>query len=349
MQICSSRVHIHEELIGISIEGRVPTVKPSRSTPIQMDGESDGVLTALLEADGETVLDISVAAQDDDLRAGQLGTQVYKNLAETDQFEPRLEVTAKEVNGLGRKLGYFQAQFCSARYGTFRGVDACRIVLVISFQQLKGSRFKNAEIEIDFEDAANVGLNPFEDNIDVSHQPRVLDWEPKEFHGQPSETHVTNKVKLEVPISVPGGFVGVTPGISRSKEYIARGNFKVHGVRKGNPASSLHWVVREDEMRNTGIPSTMAVAVIVSYTPDHTFAARVRLRADIFFPLLRPVCGVRDDPIFFDPNHMKSKASKQPASGTPGALVPGIEVGPLDGESLQALTLLSNLGGKFVA
>ena len=296
--------------------------------------------------DSDDALEVTVPLQDDDLRAGQLGTQIYRNLAEAQLSEPRDLVTAQTR----KRVFYFQARYRYARYGTYQGRDACLIVLAMSFQQYSDARFKAAEIEIDFEDAQNVGLNPYEDDIDLTHQPRVLDFEPKEFHGPVSQVTGTNKIKLDVPISAPGGFIGVTPGLSQSKDFIREGNFKVHGVVKEDPPSSLHWVLREDKIKKGGIRSEMSVAMIVSYTPNRKFAARVRLKADIFLPFLRPMCGAKDDPIFFDPEYMK--ANRQPLAATSlhtgSAVVPGIQAEELDHEDLKEMTRLSALGGIFV-
>ncbi|KAJ9640190.1 hypothetical protein H2204_003415 [Knufia peltigerae] len=300
---------------------------------IDLDGD--------FEEDVEECVAFSIPLEDDDLRAGQLGTRIYRNLNET---EPRDLITAKE----SKNQYHFQARFAFAKYGTYHGADACLVVVRVSFQQRSSHRFKSAEIEMNFEDAANVDLNPHEADIDTTHQPKVLDFEPKEFQGPTTDALVQNSLSLSVQVSAPSIPVAVTPGGSTSTTYVKKRRFKIHGIVEDDPPSSLHWVIREDDIQKDGIPSEVKVAMIVTYTPGRKFAARLRLRADVFLPFLRPVCGLKDEPIFFDPEFMQDQAAKKLAVAQGVApTVPGLVGCSLDRVSLKEITGLFATGGDF--
>lgn len=223
------------------------------------------------------------------------------------------------------------------------------IVLDLSFQQYTSFRFQSAEIEIEFKDADDVGLNPHEVDIDTTYQPRVLAFEPQEFHGPVTSVKGTNTVKVDIPIQAPGGIVGITPGVARSEDFVRDGLFRVHGVIKEDPPSMIHWTIREDKIRKNGIRSEISVAMVVSYFQGHKFAARVRLRADVLFPVLRPLCGEKDDPIYFDPEHVPRKASARvkEVEGV-NTTIPGKHVGDLVDLPLKNFTRLETFGGTFL-
>ena len=296
------------------------------------------------EENSDVALEIETALAHDDLRSGQLGTHIYRNFAEAHQAEPRDLVTAAQL----KNVYYFHARYHYARYGTYTGQPACLVILDLSFQQYSNFRFKSAEIEMEFEDADNVGLNPHEVDIDTTFQPRVLAFEPQDFSGPVTSVEGNNTVKLDVPIQVPGGFVGITPGVSRSKDFVRDGWFKIHGVVKEDPPSMIHWTIREDKIRKNGIRSEVSVATIVSYFPGHRFAARVRVAADVFFPFLRPMCGKKDDPIYFDPARMRDKPSLRVKGVEDSSLVPGLNLGVLDHLPLKKFTRIDASGGSFL-
>lgn len=303
----------------------------------------DVVITHLSDEVSDEALDITVPIIEDDLRAGQLGTQIYRSLAE-HQATPRSLITAASK----KDAYYFQVRFHYAQYGTYQGKDACLIVLRLSFQQHGSSRYKSAELEVEFEDAVNVGINPFDNDIDTTYQPRVLAYEPVLFEGPVTGAIGSTSVKLDVPLSVPGGIVGITPGISYTKGSVYEGKFRIHGVVKEDPPSLIHWTMREDKIKKNGIRPELSVPIIVSYTPGRRFAARVRFKADLYMTLLRPVCGMKDDPIFFDPDYMKSALRNgQTAATGHHPTVPGSKVDNLDSIQLRDLTRLTNIGGVF--
>jgi hypothetical protein len=296
--------------------------------------------------------------EDDDLQAGLLKS--YKNVSEEDQDKPRAIITAKDLP----RLCYFHVRFSTAHYGSFRAQPeeplkwACRIVLDFSFQQLSSWRFESAEIELEFEDAANVvlhGVKRSEDAIvDTTHQPRVLAFEPQYFSGPVSFAEGTRNDSLQVNVSPPGGIAGLSGGVSATKPYHMKECFKMHGVLRDNPPSRIVWTMAENKLTKEGIRREVSTALIVSYTPGHKFAARVRVRANLWMGFLRPVCGKKDEPIFFNPDKMRlkgqvrsfSKPAGQQAEGV--KTVPGVEDEVFDRASLRALTRLSSFGGEFL-
>lgn len=170
----------------------------------------------------------------------------------------------------------------------------------------------------------------------------VLAYESVLHQGPATETRGSTKVKLDLPISSPGVIVGVTPGISYNKGTVFEGMFQIHGVLKEDPPSLVHYVMREDKIKKNGIHPEFSVAMIVSHTPGRRFAARVRFKADLLMVFLRPVCGIKDDPIFFDPDVMKSDRTKsQAAAQGQQPVVPGTKVDDLDLVDLKELTGLS--------
>ncbi|KAK5118453.1 hypothetical protein LTR62_002967 [Meristemomyces frigidus] len=321
--------------------------------------EPDDVLITIVEdGEGDEVLEIKTPLVGDDLPAGQLGTHIYRNPPEHQNL-PRDLITAAE-----KKNAYYQqVRFHRAKYGKYNGLDACLIVFKLSFQTLRSTlRFKSAELEVEFDDAANLGLNPYEVDLDTTFRPRVLRHEPGYFKGPVSEVQGSSTVKLDIPIQAPGGIVGITPGISRSRDTLRESAFEVHGVVKEDPPSLVHWVMREDGIKDNGIRPELAVAIIVQYFPPRRFFARVRFKADLFMTSLRPadllstfvkpVCGLKDDPVFFDPEYMQSGQSSTGATAivpnsAPYATVPGLEAQGLDDEDLQKLTKIKDIGGQF--
>lgn len=305
-----------------------------------------------VEQDEDIGLESSIPIEDDEERAGQLGTQIYRNFTEAHASESRDLITAKEL----KRVYHFQARYHYARYGTFDGHPACLIVIDVSFQEYSSFRFQSAEIEIELEDAANIDLNPHDMDIDTTYRPHVLTFEPREFHGPVTSVKGNRAVKLDIPIQAPGGLVGMTPGVRVSQDTVRDGYFKIHGVVKEDPPSLLHWKIREDKIRKAGIRSEVSLALIVKYFPGRKFAARVRLRGDILLPLLRPVCGQKDDPIYFDPDYLPRKTSKRvqelessTSTGVGHNTVPGLRLAALDSLDLKRLTRLNAFsGGEFL-
>ena len=308
---------------------------------------------------------ITIPLEDDDLQAGLLKS--YKNEGEEEKDMPRAIITAKDLPN----LCYFHVHFSTGECGNFRTQPkeplkpACRVVLDFSFQQLSSWRFEKAEIEVEFEDAANVildGADTSEDAIvDTTHQPRILAFEPQYYAGPVSFAEGTTNPNIQANISPPGGIFGLSVGNGATKPFHLKESFKIHGVLRDNPPSRIVWTVSENKLTKEGIRREFSTALIVSYTPGHKFAARVRVRANLWMGFLRPVCGKKDDPIFFNPEKMRSKEVDRSDGET--SITAGtaqlVEVGEskpvsvVEGEifdraGLRELTRLTSLGGEFL-
>lgn len=57
--------------------------------------------------DDEIALEVETPLQHDNLRAGQLGTHVYRNFSENHEHEPRDLITAKEL----KHIYYFNVRY----------------------------------------------------------------------------------------------------------------------------------------------------------------------------------------------------------------------------------------------
>ena len=89
--------------------------------------------------------------------------------------------------------------------------------------------------------------------------------------------------------------------------------------------------------------------MVVSYFPGHKFAARVCLRADVLFSVLRPLCGEKDDPIYFDPEHVsRVDSARVKEVERINTTIPGKHVGYLVHLPLKKLTRLETFGGTFL-
>jgi hypothetical protein len=105
---------------------------------------------------------------------------------------------------------------------------------------------------------------------------------------------------LNFALSDPTNTVSLSPNWSQTKPLEVEGSFKVTGVTENDPASKIHWVIREDKLKKAGIRHTLSVAAIVSYTPGRKLAAKLRIRADVALQAVKPLAGRKDDPIYFD-------------------------------------------------
>jgi hypothetical protein len=266
----------------------------------------------------------SFSLEDDDLRSEQLGHHTYRNYNES---HPRGLVTARHEGGY-----YFHARCRRPIHGSYNSLDqqtssvsaidapkhvsAALIVLDFSFQQRASSRsrFKMAEIELEFYDAATVLLNPHESGaeIDITQVPTVLHFEPQQFEGPVASAVGQTGHALGISVSDPTNMFSFNPSISRTTPFVVESSFKVHGVLENDPPSKIHWVMREDKLKKNGIRPEVSIAAIVKYVPGRKFAARVRIRADVALRFVRPVAGAKDDPLYFEAGEDEGKDSVLP-------------------------------------
>lgn len=301
--------------------------------------------------DAETGLDLEVPLVLDKLKEQQLGSSEYRNTAKRHLHEPRSLVAAYDSRHF-----YFHVHFSHATYGLYRSKPACLVVLDLSFQK-RGksfSRFQAAEVDIEFRDApltptatqASGGAHgsDSEDIDDDDLQPTVLAYEPRLFYGpvdvEKGSAHATAKLGL----TPPGGIAALGLELGRQFHFLEEGFFKAHGTLCDNPQSRVHLSLSENALRRSGIREEVSAALVVGYVPGRRFSARVTVRADLYLNPLTPVCGEKDEPIYFDPESMMASAGGSKRART----VPGVE-GDLDNVNLlQKLTRLGQYGGVFI-
>lgn len=273
------------------------------------------VVSPFEDGDENQSTNFSFPLEDDDLRSGQLGSHAYRNFNESHKSSPRELITGKKTSAY-----YFHAK-CRYQYGMFKNsskepfqgavtdlnsknsTPAALIMLDCSFQERApaGSRFKMAEVELEFYDATSVLLNPHESDIDEQYVPTVLQFEPHHFQGPVVSALGQTGKQIGISLSDPTNTFSINPSISRTTPFMVEGPFRIHGVVENDPPSKIHWVIREDKLKRNGIRPEISLAAIVSYTPGRRFAARVRIKADVAFPFVRPVAGAKDDPLYFEP------------------------------------------------
>ncbi|KAI9873233.1 MAG: hypothetical protein M1830_000676, partial [Pleopsidium flavum] len=131
------------------------------SATAETEASASSAQQSPLSSSNTDTLDLTVALIPDDLRAGQLGTPTFRNITVSEHLSPRELITAKELRHF-----YFHARFQSARYGSYAGKPACLIVLDFSFQKPGStmSRFRHAEIDVEFEDEVTAASNPHNDD-----------------------------------------------------------------------------------------------------------------------------------------------------------------------------------------
>jgi hypothetical protein len=185
------------------------------------------------------------------------------------------------------------------------------------------------------------------------HQPRTLAFQPQEYYRPVHSTKGFSAIQASISLSPPGGIASVTPTVTKQTPFVREGYFKAHGVLRDNPPSRLHLTLDENELTSGGIRPELSIALIVSYTPGRRFAARIRVRVDLFMKILGPMCGEKDDPIYFDPNAMRKKDLPRSdvhteSPSTESVLVPGVKDEELDDVDLKHLTRLGLHGGVFM-
>lgn len=286
----------------------------------------------------------------DESATSQLGGKSYVNETEAQLFSPRSTITARELRHFR-----FQARYRGgARFGTFDQKPACLIILDFSFQKFGSTpcRYKHAEIDVAFEDgkAALADVqDPQEFEDCMAHQPRILAFEPHEYHGPGTSGTGSTTIGGSVSLSAPGGILGASLNPSRTTPFAREGYAKVHGFPTDED-SRIVFSVDENSMSGDGIRSEWSAAMVVQYTPGRRFAARVHIKAHIFLRVTNPVCGAKDDPVFFDLEYMRG-AGKVNTAGSDqqgSTTVPSVQGQALDGVDLKAETRLGAWGGTFL-
>lgn len=113
----------------------------------------------------------------------------------------------------------------------------------------------------------------------------------------------------------------------------------IHGISSGRGSKNkVTWTIREDRLKNDGVPREMRMPIIVTSKEPRRFSARVTVSAH--YAMVRgqlakmiPVIGKMDDPLFFDPVAIKI-AADEGQTGPDGKLIAH------DVENLNGLSLV---------
>ena len=324
----------------------MPNIDPSSQ---ESSNKATDSATSVVVEDASSV-EIEIPFIYDEGATSQLGGNRYVNETEAQLSSPRSTITARELHHFR-----FQARYRGgARFGTFDQKPACLIILDFSFQKFGSTpcRYKHARIDVAFEDA-KVALAEMQDPQEfeecMAHNPRVLAFEPHDYHGPGTSGTGSSTIGGSVSLSAPGGIFGVSLNPSHTTPFAREGYAQVHGVPTDED-SRIVFSVDENSMSGDGIRSEWSAAMIVQYTPGRRFAARVRIKAHIFLRVTNPVCGAKDDPVFFDRDYMRG-AGKAKTAGSDqqgNTTVPSVQDQALDGFDLKAETKLGAWGGSFL-
>jgi hypothetical protein len=300
--------------------------------------------------EAEAGLDVEVPLVIDELKEQQLGSSEYRNRVKSHLHEPRPLVAAYDS-----RYFYFHVHFSSATYGLYRSEPACLVVLNLSFQKKRKSpsRFRGAEVDIEFRDAllvprATAIEDSDEEDEDDDLQPTVLDFEPRLYYGPVDVEKGSANAKAKLGLTPPGGIAEMGIELGREFHFPEEGFFKAHGTLRDNPPSRVHLSLTENELRRNGIREEISVALIVRYIPERRFSARITVRADLFLNLLTPVCGEKDEPVYFDPAFMMASKNNDTTASNRSRTVPGVEGNLEDVKLLPKLTRLGQYGGVFI-
>ncbi|MCJ1329535.1 hypothetical protein MMC10_006215 [Thelotrema lepadinum] len=253
-----------------------------------------------LQASDTEEVNFSILLEDDDLRSRQLGSSQIGRNKEQHMDAPRQEVTAIETGSFNVSVRCQRPRYGLAKNDKGEDVLATLIRFDLSFQQLS-KRLRRAEVEIEFEDASTLDLNAHEVQISSVDEPTILRIAPRLYQGTITQVIGHRSRELGMSISDPSQVAGVRAKLADTTPTVKEGSFTIHGRVKRSPASEVHWVLREDKIKKTGLFPEVSVGILVSCTPGRKFAARVRVTADIWLNFLKLVAGKKDDPLFFTP------------------------------------------------
>jgi hypothetical protein len=249
--------------------------------------------------------DFEIPLEYDDLHSRQLGSRIYTNTA-AYQDEPRKDVTGAESSSLRLAIRRQKVRYgltCLDPDDSDKRMPAAFLIFDISFVRglTASSRFKMAEIELEFEDAATVGSKSYGVQLDDKHQPSVAHFQPRHFQGPITQVVGQTSMSFKLSASDPSGAVGAKAGASLVTATIREGSFLIHGMATEEPASTVRWILHEDELKKTGLPGEISLGVIVTCTPGRKFAAYVRAKANVWLGFPKLVAGEKDDPLYFSP------------------------------------------------
>ena len=277
-----------------------------RSNPDEKDVEQEG-------EDDEP--ELSFGLEEDPNRKDQLFTFRKEQPVTTKDYRPSEQQLLREG-----KLGdaEFSARLQTVIFSTYDSQPACLICFQVDFATVKKGwfRFRNATIEVQFEDAeTDVGTDAeSEDN-----GPLVRKFYPDLIRGHIQTATETYGLGFELPISPPG----VGAGLSACWNVAAprEGLHLIQGRLMGDPETRVKWTMNENEVSKGGIYEQPEFAVIVRHAQGRPFAMTLKIKATTYGGL--PVRGNGGSRILFkpataeeDPTKMLSKLTSRVTGGS---------------------------------
>lgn len=283
---------------------------------VETDVEDTGHANDTKEANADDLVDDTFDLEFDSLRANQLGTTVYRN--DVRNPDPRSDVAGRDGCLLwgGTYTMRIACRKKKLRFGTFEGEPACLVVFDMAFTtSLRRSVYKSAMIGIAFDDcerAECIKNGEIDDDLtdEVVHaRPRVLKFEPSLFIGDRDRRENPARFRAEAGATGLGGFGSVRVSAEQDAVHksISEGYDKISAVLKDED-SALQISIHDNKLVDRGMIESFSVPIIVAYTPNRKFQARIRAEADLqWHGGVKPAFGRKDDPVLFDASHLRDE------------------------------------------
>jgi len=214
-----------------------------------------------------------------------------------------------------------KGKLMKAVHGTLKkgGDPASLLIFEFNLTTPNGRRFKKATIAITFED----GQGP------CANDPEVYDLAPNGQYTLNKETDskdITHAIDAAInanPVPVLGGNFGYHWTMSKTvqKTHSATLNGMSRIIKLGGEETRAMWVMEEDPVKVTGIPTFLRTVVVLRHDPDDCGEFRFSLEIDATESTLLPFYGKSNqsrminpfdlDPKVFDSTQMEGVDTKK--------------------------------------
>ncbi|KZF22831.1 hypothetical protein L228DRAFT_247228 [Xylona heveae TC161] len=222
--------------------------------------------------------------------------------------------------------------------GTFNGLTAVLLRFHLTFQRTSDSwmhRIRKARVTITFEDA------PIDQSMASNAHPSVVKFYPKLYEGPVSTASIEHTLEASAQAASMPGIASAGAGYNRKKALTKENRLVIHGVTYGEPAATIVFTIKENEISKSGMPRQIDLALIVNTLSGKRFSASVEILADYGFrsgALGMPARGKNLRPVFIDPEGLRQMA-KDGKRGVDGALIV-TEASSLDNFALDTYSSL---------
>ena len=202
------------------------------------------------------------------------------------------------------KLGdtEFSARLQKVVFGSFEGQPACLLVVQVDFVPKKNRgffRFRNAIVEVEFEDVdhgADESMEDDDDDEEDYHGPVVCKFDPGLIRGHLQTAAESYNIQFQVPLApVSGAAISMGRSVTSPRE----GLHLVHGRLMGDPPTRVKWIINENEMSKSGIYEQPIFATVLRHGPGRPFTMAVNIKATTYGG--RAVKGKKGSRITFKP------------------------------------------------